>query len=238
VVRGIFRDIDRSARSLGIAVTGGHTEVSSAVRQPIVAGDMQGVVPHTGLVTSAGAHVGDVILLTKAAGIEGTSIIARGFPLVARRVLGARGQRVAARFHHVPGLSVVTEALLAAHSGATAMHDPTEGGVAAGLFELAAASRQRLVVDLDRIPVLPHTAQLCTHFRIRPLGLIGSGALLLTIPARQADGLARALRRRGIVTTCIGRVAHGHGVEARVDGKRTRFVWSAQDELTKLFPAS
>src|SRR5438132_12902676 len=39
LVRRIFQDIDRSAQTLGIAVTGGHTEVSSAVRQPIVAGD-------------------------------------------------------------------------------------------------------------------------------------------------------------------------------------------------------
>ena len=238
VVRDIFRDIDRSARSLGIAVTGGHTEVSPAVRQPIVAGDMQGVVPRDRLVTSAGAAVGDVVVLTKAAGIEGTSIIARRFPRDARRVLGARGQQAAARFHHVPGISVVPEALLAARRGATAMHDPTEGGVAAGLFELAAASHTRFVVDLDHIPVLRHTAQLCDHFRIHPLGLIGSGALLLTLPEAKAGALMRALRRRNIPATCIGKVGHGRGVEARTAGKRTRFVWSERDELTKLFSTS
>jgi|KBSSwiStaDraftv2_1062776.scaffolds.fasta_scaffold186040_2 hydrogenase maturation factor len=75
-VRRIFRDIDRSARKLGIAVTGGHTEVSPAVNQPIVAGDMQGLVKRGGLVTAAGAQVGDRLILTKFAGIEGTSIIA------------------------------------------------------------------------------------------------------------------------------------------------------------------
>jgi hydrogenase expression/formation protein HypE len=234
VVPQIFRDIDRSARSLGIAVTGGHTEVSAAVRQPIVAGDMQGVVGHDGLVTSAGARIGDAIIMTKSAGIEGTSIIARGYARETRRILGASAQRRAARFHHRPGISVVAEALLAARSGATAMHDPTEGGVAAALFELATASGKRLVVDLDRIPVHSYTARLCAHFGLRPFGLIGSGALLMTAPERQAATLLRALGRRHIPATLIGSVGHGRGVEAQREGKRVRFEWSQRDELTRL----
>ncbi len=233
-VRRIVRDIDRSARALGIAVTGGHTEVSPAVCQPIVAGDLQGVVARRKLVTSAGARAGDVLVLTKAAGIEGTSIIARSFAADARRVLGVRGQRLAAHFHHRPGISVVAEALLAARCGATAMHDPTEGGVAAGLFELASASAACLRVDLDLIPVLPQTDSLCAHFGLRPLGLIGSGALLLTLPERRLATLLQAFRRRRIPARCIGHVEPGTGIEAWRGGKRVRFEWSERDELTKL----
>jgi hydrogenase expression/formation protein HypE len=235
-VRQIVRDIDRGARHLGIAVTGGHTEVSPAVRHAVVAGDMQGVVRRAGLVTSAGARVGDVIVLTKAAGIEGTSIIARSFAGEARRLLGVRAQAQAARFHHNPGISVVPEALLGARCGVTAMHDPTEGGVAAGLFELATASRKRLVVDLECIPVLSQTARLCEYFDLRPLGLIGSGALLMTIAEHHARSMVRALQRRGIAAAAIGRVASGTGVEAYRAGRRTRFQWSERDELTKLEP--
>jgi hydrogenase expression/formation protein HypE len=234
VVTQIFRDIDRSARSLGIAVTGGHTEVSTAVQQPIVAGDMQGVVSHDALVTSAGARVGDAIIMTKWAGIEGTSIIARGYAREARRALGVSAQRRAAHFHHRPGISVLAEAQLATRSGVTAMHDPTEGGVAAALFELAAASGKRLVVDLDRIPVHSYTARLCAHFGLRPLGLIGSGALLMTLPEHQAVTVLRRLSRRHIPATVIGTVAQGRGVEARRQGKRVRFEWSQRDELTRL----
>jgi len=233
-VRRIFRDIDRAARGLGIAVTGGHTEISPAVRQPIVAGDMHGTVAREALVTAAGARVGDAIVMTKSAGVEGTAIIARAYPDVARSLLGPHAHRRAMRFHHQPGISVVREALLAARAGATAMHDPTEGGVAAALFELASASDKRLVVDLDRVPVHPHTAQLCTHFGLRPLGLIGSGALLLTIAAQNAGALIRALDRQGIAATIIGTVARGHGVTARRAGKRIHFEWSQRDELTRL----
>ncbi len=234
VVRAIVRDIDRSARRLGIAVTGGHTEVSPAVRQPIVAGDMQGLVEKTGLVTSSGARIGDAIVLTKTAGIEGTSIIARTFASEARMLLGRRGQAEAAQFHHRPGISVVAEALYAARAGATSMHDPTEGGVAAGLYELATAAHKRFVVDLDSIPIHPHTARLCERFGLQPLGLIGSGALLLTLPETRVAALIRGLRRRRIPAVAIGSVARGSGVAAHRGGKRVRFVWSERDELTKL----
>jgi hydrogenase maturation factor len=234
VVKQIFRDIDRSARGLGIAVTGGHTEISTSVKQPIVAGDMQGLVRRDGLVTAAGARAGDLLIMTKSAGIEGTSIIARRFAPEARKALGRRAAREAARFNHRPGISVVREALLAARIGATAMHDPTEGGVAAALFELATASGRRLVADLDRIAVHPYTARLCAHFGLRPLGLIGSGALLLTIPERLAKTLLGAFRRGRVPAAVIGVVEQGRGVDAYRSGKRVRFEWSPRDELTRL----
>jgi hydrogenase maturation factor len=233
-VRAIFRDIHRSARGLGVAVTGGHTEVSEAVRQPVVAGDMQGIVEREALVRSSNVRVGDQVVLTKAAGIEGTSILARAFAREAVKVLGTAVQRRAARFHHVPGISVVPEALLAARLGVTAMHDPTEGGVATGLFELAAASRKRLVVDLDLVPVLPPTALLCEHFGLRPLGLIGSGALLMTVPPQRLDAVLRACRRARVPAQRIGHVVSGSGVRAYRNGKPTRFEWSERDELTRL----
>ena len=127
------------------------------------------------------------------------------------------------------------EALLAAQAGATAMHDPTEGGVAAALFELSIASGRRLIVDLDRIPVERQTAALCAHFGLRPLGLIASGALLLTIPGRRAEPLLRVLRHARIPATVIGSADAGKpGVVASRSGKRVRFDWSPRDELTRL----
>lgn len=236
-VTGIARDIHRTARGLGIAVTGGHTEVSPAVRQPVVVGDMQGLVRRADLVTSSGARVGDVVAITQAAGIEGTSILARTFPRERTRWLGAAEQRRAVRLHHRPGISVVAAALSAARSGATAMHDPTEGGVAAALAEMASAAGRRFRIDLDAIPILPITARLCAGFGLRPLGLIASGALLVTAPARALPGMQRALRRLGVPLTAIGTVVHGRGVTATRAGKRVRFEWSPQDELARVLSA-
>jgi hydrogenase maturation factor len=229
----IARDIHRAARRLGIAVTGGHTEVSAAVRQPIVAGDMHGVVTRR-LLLASGARPGDRLVMTESAGIEGTAILARTYPAVARRVLGPAGARRAARFHHRPGISVVAAARVAAAAGARALHDPTEGGVAAGLYEMSAASRCRFVVDLDAILVRPETAGLCRHFGLRPLGLVGSGALLASVPARRTGRLLAAFAGARIPARVIGRVEGGRGVAAHRAGRRVPFRWSARDELTRL----
>ena len=230
----IASEIHRAARKLGIAVTGGHTEVSTAVRQAIVAGDMQGLVHRRRLVHPGGARPGDVLVMTKFAAIEGTAILAREHPHEASRVLGAAAWGRAARFHRRPGISILDEAELAVDHGASALHDPTEGGVATGLVEMAAAARLRFVVDLDEISVHPYTERLCAHFGLRPLGLIGSGALLAALHPKRAAKLLSALAARRIPARVIGRVTTGSGIDARRQGKRVRFVWSERDELTRL----
>jgi hydrogenase maturation factor len=231
VVMTIARDIDAACRSLGVAVTGGHTEVTDAVTRPIVAGDMHGLLVGSRMITAAGAHVGDRVLLTKAAGIEGTAILAHERAGALARVLPASVLRSARRLRERPGISVVVEALIAVHHGASAMHDPTEGGVRAALHELAFASHVRLDVDLDRIPVSPPTVAICRHYGIDPLGLIGSGALLVTISTRRAPALLRAWARRGIVGRVIGSVAAGQGIRASLAGRQARFPWLVRDEI-------
>ncbi len=238
-VQRIVRDIDRAARQLGIAVTGGHTEVSDAVRRPIVAGDMQGIVARRRLISPAGARPGDVLVMSKSAGIEGTAILARERAREACGALGAAGQRCAARFHRRPGISVLRDAAIAAAHGVHALHDPTEGGVATGLFEMAFASQCRFIVDLDAIAVHPFTRRLCEYFGLRPLGLIGSGALLASVPPSGVRALLEALAAERIPAAVIGQVVRGKGLTARRGGRRVRFDWSERDELTRLVdPAS
>jgi hydrogenase expression/formation protein HypE len=113
------------------------------------------------------------------------------------------------------------------------MHDPTEGGIRAALHELAHASRVRLRIDLDSVPIRPETDGVCRHFGIDALGLIGSGALLATIAARRVESLLRGWRRRGVTGHVIGRVESGRGVEARRAGRPVPFRWVAQDEIVK-----
>lgn len=235
VVRRIMRDVHSAAKLLGIAVTGGHTEVTPAACSPIVVGDMQGLARKAELVTPAGARAGDLVVCTKFAGLEGTAILARAFPAVAERILGTVKARKAARLHRNPGISVVAEALLAARSGASAMHDSTEGGVRAALAELASASGRGLEVDLDAIPRLPETTALCDHFGIDPLGLLSSGMLLATLPGEVWPVLERTWRRRGVLGHCIGRVTPRGGVRVRQQGKRVPWHWSERDELARVF---
>jgi hydrogenase maturation factor len=231
VAMTIAREIDHACRALGVAVTGGHTEVTDAVTRPVVAGDMQGLLVARRIITAGGARPGDRLLLTKAAGIEGTAILAQERARELGGVLPAAVLRAAHAFRQRPGISVVPEAVIATHHGVSAMHDPTEGGIRAGLHEIAFASRVRVEVDLDQIPILPETAAICRYYGIDPLGLIGSGALLLTVPARRVAALLRAWGRRGIPGRVIGAVAPGRGVHATRQGRRAPFPWIARDEI-------
>ena len=116
------------------------------------------------------------------------------------------------------------------------MHDPTEGGLATGLWELADAAHVGLIVEQDAIPVLPETEVLCEMLDLNPLGLIASGALLLAVSPADAAGIERALEEEGITAARIGQVVERHqGVTLRSrDGTRPlpRFD---QDEITRLF---
>ncbi len=159
MVEKIFADMAAACRELNVSVIGGHTEVSHGLDRPIVAGCMLGEVSKEKLVTTSGARVGDLIIITKGIAIEGTSIIAaqkeeelRGRGYDDRFIARARA------YVHTPGISVVREALIAAeHYPVHSMHDPTEGGLANGVYEIARASGRGVIVERDAIPVLPES---------------------------------------------------------------------------------
>jgi hydrogenase maturation factor len=231
VVLSIAREIDAACRRLGVAVTGGHTEVTDAVTRPVVTGDMQGLLVAPRAITAGGARPGDLVLLTKGAAIEGTAILSNERPRELRRALPTAVIRSGQRLRQRPGISVVSDAAIAARHGVSAMHDPTEGGIRAALHEMAFASHVRLDVDLDRIPVLAPTAVLCRHYGIDPLGLIASGALLATVRAARAPALLRAWARAGIPGHTIGTVTAGRGIRAIRARQPVPFPWLARDEI-------
>ncbi|MGE0823172.1 MAG: AIR synthase family protein [Candidatus Binatia bacterium] len=233
-VRHVFRQIDLTCRELGIAVTGGHTEVTTAVTRPVVVGDMHGIVAKNRLVSSAGARPGDLVVMTKTAGLEGTSILATEKQRDLQSVFNQSLLQQALQLRHIPGISVVKEALLAAEHGVTAMHDPTEGGIAMGLYELSTASEVGLTLDLDAIPILPATQQLCRFFRINPLGLISSGTLLFTIPRDCWTLLEKELTTHHIQVSVIGTVDPGTEIRAFSGGKYEKFTYSETDEIAKV----
>lgn len=138
----IFSQIANAAKALKIIVIGGHTEVSHGLERPIIVGSMLGEVAKDKLVKTSGAKPGDLIILTKGIVIEGTSIIAREkYRELLKRGYDEQFLERCRDFLYKPGLSVVQDALLANESEVHAMHDPTEGGVSAGLYEIGYASK-------------------------------------------------------------------------------------------------
>ena len=236
LAKNIFQDIVDACASLGVSLIGGHTEITPGLTRPIVVGQMLGEVDKDKLVRANGAQNGDAIILTKGVAIEGTCVIAREH---ASDLVGVFDEDTVTRcknFMYRPGLSVLEEARAAMESGAVhAMHDPTEGGVATALHELAWAAGVGLSVNAEAISVFPETQALCNHYHLDPLGLIASGALLIVAPASHAERILTGLDRRGIAATIIGEITdRRHGVKMiTADGSRELPLYE-QDEITRI----
>jgi hydrogenase maturation factor len=237
VVDAIFAQIGGACTELGIGFVGGHTEITYDLNRPIVVGQMLGEVAKDGLVMTAGAQPGDALLLTKGLGIEATAIIAheKGDQLAGR--LSAWEITRARNFLHDPGISVVRDATVATAAGDVhAMHDPTEGGLATGLHEVAQAAGVGLVLDRQAIPIDPLTETLCQVFDLNPLGVIASGALVLAVAPADAGAIVGALREAGIQAARIGEVwEKERGVKMRAGAELVDLPIFPQDEITKLF---
>ena len=204
----IFRQIHQACEQLKISVVGGHTEITYGLDRPILVGQMMGEVNKGELISTAGAKSGDRVLLSKGICIEGTSLIAREREgeLLSRGISKDLIKK-AQHFLFDPGISVVEEARIAFTEGqVNAMHDITEGGLANGLHELAMATGVEIVVEESRIPVYLESRVLCDTYGLNPLGVIGSGGLLVTAPRHEADKILKAAQSHGLTMTDIGYV--------------------------------
>ena len=240
LAENIFAQIGAACRSLGIVVAGGHSEVTPAVTQPVIAGAMLGETTRARMVRSGGCRPGNLLLIAGSVPVEGTSIIARE----RRAELLALGWSAAdidtaAAYLHTPGISVFRPAHAATEAGlVTALHDPTEGGVATGLAEMAVAAGVGITVDLDAIPVSPLSARLCAVMGLDPLGTIASGALLAACTPSHAAALLALWTEMGWPASVIGRVDEArHGLQAQRHGRPVPFPVFAADELTRLWRA-
>ncbi|MFP8956086.1 AIR synthase family protein [Natrialbaceae archaeon A-CW3] len=227
----ITRDLDAAARSVGATIVGGHSEYVDALERPLVSLTALGAADR--VVPTGGAQPGDHVVLTKSAGIEGTAILATDFgdQLGVDEGLRTRG----AAF--LEEISVVPDAR-AIRSFATAMHDPTEGGIVTGLLELARASDVDLSVDRAAVPVREETATLCEAADVDPLAVFGSGALLATVPETDVDDCLEALEAADIEAASIGvvRARATDNPTLELDGES--IVEPVADELYPLWEAA
>jgi hydrogenase expression/formation protein HypE len=236
IVEKIFHDTLEACRAIGVTLIGGHTEITAGLGRPIVVGQMLGEVDKNKLVRADGARKGDLIILTKGIAIEGTAVIAREHETDLLGVLDKKTLTACRNFMYSPGISVLKDALTATVSGPVhAMHDPTEGGIATALHELAWAAGVGLRIRAEAIPVFPETQALCNHYHIDPLGLIASGALLIVVPPAEAERTVAHLRAAAIAATVIGEVTDKHhGIKMLAADGLCDLPLFEQDELTKI----
>ncbi len=229
--------VDSAAREVGASVIGGHTGVVEGLKRPLVVVTAMGLGEEGKVITAAGARPGDLIYMTKWAALEGTAILAEDFGDVLLSK-GVDPSAISSAAGLMSMVSVVKEALALASSGAVhAMHDPTRGGIAEGLAEMATASSVAIEVREEDVPILEQTRQFSRALGFDPLWMISSGVLLFASPPGSEGRVEEALA--GVQHAVIGRVV-GPGprvVIRRADG-RTEVIEDAhpeRDELASLW---
>lgn len=234
-VQAIFDQLQSACSALNTQLVGGHTEITTGLERPIVCGTMLGEVKKENLITPQGASAGDVILLSKGIPLEAGSILARDF----EHLLSGLDQEIIQRarnYLHDPGISIVTEALIAANTGGvTAMHDPTEGGLASALWELSEAAHVGILVEKAAIPVLDAAGEICSALGISAFEAISSGALLLTVRKSQVTEIINQIEAADILVAEIGVVTDGKSVVLQTKDGPQQINRPARDALAEFF---
>lgn len=240
LVERLFAELREACDAAGISIIGGHTEVTVGVDRPLLIGTMLGTPRPQGILEPGGGQAGDDILVTKWIGIEGTALLARERTDDLRPTLGKAALTRAAKLLRHPGISITDDAAVALSvAGVTALHDPTEGGIATAIHELASGSRCGAEILADAIPILPETQLICDHFGLDPLGLLSSGALLMSVSPERRDHVETECRRSGITVTRIGKlVASEDGLIMIRDGLRQPLPRFDTDEVARILQVS
>ena len=234
----LFHDVTKSCRDLDVSLIGGHSEVTQGIQRPIIMGTMLGEVERGRLITTGGAQEGDSVIVTKGLAIEGTALLGRDCAGDLRQA--GVSESVIARSAVMldePGISVVHDARICANSEVHSMHDVTEGGLFTALHEVAAAAELGVAIEEDSVPVLPETTEVCSALGLHPMGLLGSGAMLVTLHPQYTPGLLSALERAGINAWEIGQmipVEEGRVLFTRL-GEEVPLPLFERDELARYF---
>ena len=229
VLEGIALQMGRESSKLNVDIVGGHTEITNAVNRVIISCTAIGKGHKEKLITAKGARIGDSVLVTKTAGLEGSSILATDYE---NSLIGNIPEELIDEAKsYINHISVVKEGIIAGKFGVNAMHDVTEGGILGAAWEIAQASKTGIELWRDSIPVTRATRAICRHFNLDPLRLISSGCMLMTTD--RPKELKELIQGQGIRCEIIGRIIEDMRVIV-TDGRAQPIIPPVRDELYKL----
>ncbi|HEU5431734.1 MAG TPA: AIR synthase-related protein [Thermomicrobiales bacterium] len=202
-----FAALARASARRGVALVGGHSEIVAGLDRTILVGMMIGETTRARLVKPGGARPGDRLLLTKGLAIEGTALLARELGDCLTSALGPEVVQKSASLLIDPGISVVADALAMNEiGGVTALHDPTEGGLAMAAREIGVAAGCGIRIDREAAPILAETRAIAAALGLDPIGMLASGSLLVAASPEATPRLVAASRAAGVPATEIGEV--------------------------------
>ena len=230
-VRALYRRMHEALADLDAVLVGGHVEITDAVRRTVVAGHMMGLRQDGNFASTADVEPGHVVVQIGPAPVEGAAVLAAEARTQLEGKVAAATLAEAEGALTDPGISVVDAALRATTLGATAMHDPTEGGLSAGLYEMAETAGVGLSVSADAVLWYEPGRVMAEALGIDPWGLLASGALLAAFPADAAEEALASLRAEGFSCAPVARAVEGSGVSFKGGGAVPRF---SRDEMIRV----
>lgn len=214
-LKRICRSMDEAAQEAGVPLITGDTKVMERKALDGAVVTTTGVGLSFRLVQDRGLRPGDKIIFTGTVGDHGLTILAHreGIELEADLTSDV-----------APIWEVVKAALEAGE--VTAMKDPTRGGVAGALNEMASKAGVGIVLWEDEIPISPAVQAASELLGIDPLQITNEGKAVLGVSPRSCEEVLRAVRRTkyGKEARVVGEAVHDHPgevmIETSVGGRR------------------
>ncbi len=231
-IKQIVKVAIEASRLSGVIYTGGHTEVTGSVNRPVITAVCTGSEIKKGAehLISGKAKAGDFLVISKWIGMEGSAMLAKEKFEELKTKYPAPFIDDAADFKR--HLCIAEDMDVAIAAGITAAHDLSNGGVFAGLWEIAQKQGLGLKADLRSIPVRQETIEICEFFELNPYQLLSGGAVIFATD--NGEKLATALLERGIPAAVVGQLSEGKG-KTLVNADETRFLDLPQsDEIHRI----
>ena len=229
----IMNQAGRAAELAGVEIIGGHTEITSAVNQPVIVSTAIGKALKGTSQSATNIKLDDYILMTKKAGIEGTGIIVTDHEKELSEILSA--EEIAIGKNMLNKISVTKEGIITGKIGTSGMHDVTEGGILGAIWEICQIADLGAEIWPARIPVDEVTEKICDYFEIDYLKLISSGSMLIIVNPEKEEEIEKALESANIEVTCIGEIREkDKGIFMAENGNKTPIVPPKADELYKV----
>jgi hydrogenase expression/formation protein HypE len=239
LVKSLFSSIQSACTEIGCSLIGGHTEITEGLDRPILAGQMIGIAEEESLIDPRGAQSGDAVMLAGGIAIEGTAILASELLQTSETSLAHSLLTRASEFDRTPGISIQRYARRLSESAGLsvqAMHDPTEGGLATGLREIAEATGLGVEIVAEQVSIYPETRAITEVLGLDPWGLIASGALLFVVPDNQVDVAHQTLSGLDVPVGQIGRLTSDSSERTLlIDGTRDEIPEFTVDEIARYF---
>ncbi|MCR5481251.1 MAG: AIR synthase family protein [Clostridia bacterium] len=229
----IMKQAADAAAAVNVEIIGGHTEITHAVNQPVIVSTAVGRSPAGFSASAEDMREGDVILMTKKAGIEGTGVIASDYGKELSKILSQ--QEISEARAMLDSVSVVKEGVAAGNVGTAGMHDITEGGLLGAVWELCQISGLGALVEKDKVPVSDLTKKICDYFGINPLRLISSGCMLIMVHPENEDAVKNAVTAEGVEISRIGVITgKKDGILLKSGSTTEEILPPAADELYRV----